>query len=367
MKILAVAGASGGHIFPAVSFLDAFKKEFPGLEAILVLPRQNSVARLEKDGFAVEYISVSNFGAILSMKSLKASWNFLKGVAESFFILSRFRPDIVVGFGSIASVPIIFWAWIFRVKTLLHEQNVLPGKANRLMINFCEKIAVSFEETRNYLGGAKDKAGLTGNPIRSSLKRRDKQEALKLFGLNTEKFTILIMGGSSGSHRINLLCSEVIIKMQNHHDIQFIHLSGPKDYEFLQSEYKEAKLSVKLFGFLEEMDYAYSAADLAICRAGATTLSEIIYYLIPAIIIPYPFAYQHQMENARVLKDKGAASILDENDLNAEMLKEKLEALLNNRSALAAMSSAYNNFAQDNAAGMLVRQVVELAEVNPHA
>jgi UDP-N-acetylglucosamine--N-acetylmuramyl-(pentapeptide) pyrophosphoryl-undecaprenol N-acetylglucosamine transferase len=263
---------------------------------------------------------------------------------ESIVILLSFKPDIVVGFGSLVSVPMVMLAWLLRIKTLIHEQNVIPGRANRFLARFNDKIAVSFAETEGYLKKYKRKVVLTGNPIRRELLQIDKNKALNFFGFSNNKFTILIVGGSLGSHRINLGFLETISRISDKFRLQVIHLTGPHDYDLLKRSYKDLNIQVQLFKFFDSMQYAYSAADLIISRAGASTVAEIISFRLPAIIIPYPFAYRHQLTNAKVLENKGCAIIIKDNDLNGDILMKNIENLINNPEKLKKMRSCYAGF-----------------------
>ena len=364
LKILVVTGASGGHIFPAGAFLESLRRECDNIDALLVLPRRSNLGDFNLESFDREYISVSNFGAPLSLKSLFAFWDFLKSIIESLFIFLRFHPNIVVGFGTSVSVPVVFWAWLFRIKILIHEQNVIPGRANRFLSKFSDLIAVSFAETAEYLANSRDKIVITGNPIRRGLRRYKREEALSFFTLKRDKFTILVFGGSCGSHRVNTIFLESITGIPKKDEIQVIHLAGKNDCEFVINEYRKSNIDSRVFVFLKEMHYAYSVADLVVCRAGATTLAEIISYRIPAVLMPYPFAYRHQMANAKSLENRGAAVVFDEASMNSSILKKELEGLINNRLRLDSMISSYRDFGDSEEApadSRLVKEAILLA------
>jgi len=357
MKILVVTGASGGHIFPALSFLDTLKDKYKDIDTLLILPKRSLGVSKIADDSKIRYISISTINLSFSPRNFIALLRFFKGSLESLILLLEFRPDIVVGFGSLACVPMVLLAWIFRIKTLIHEQNVIPGQANRLLAKFSDKIAISFKETRDYFKGSSRKIVFTGNLIRKELKRIDRNKALDFFGLGSDKFTILVMGGSAGSHRINLGFLNAISKSWSKSDFQIIHSSGLKDYDLLKDSYKDLGINFKLFGFLNEMQHAYSACDLVICRAGATSLSEIIFFGLPAIIIPYPFAYAHQINNAKVLENKGCAIIIKDNELDGNILRQTIEGLINNPKEIKKMRLAYDNIIVANANDLLVDEV----------
>lgn len=362
MRILVVTGASGGHIFPALSFLDALKDK--NVNTLLILPRyclKYNISWKETRNYKVNYISISAIKLDLDFTNFVAILKFFHGSLESLLIILRFRPDIVVGFGSLVSVPIVLLAWIFRIRTLIHEQNVIPGRANRLLAKFTDRIAISFLESRDYLKScSKTKIVFTGNPVRREFIRINKNKALDFFGLDSDKFTILVMGGSLGSHRINIEFLNAISRISDRHKLQIIHLSGRGDYALLKYGYRVLNINIKLFDFLEPMHYAYNACDLVISRAGATTIAEIIFFRLPAIIIPYPFAYGHQASNAELLQSQGCAMVIKDNELGADILRQAIEKLLDNPGEIKRMSSGYDAMSKSNANDLLVDEVLSL-------
>ncbi len=360
MKVLVVTGSSGGHIFPALSFLDALEEKYGDIDTLLVLPKRALGSNIIFDNYRVRYISVSNIRLSLDLKLISAILKFFKGSLEGLICLLEFRPDVVVGFGSIVCIPLILFAWLFRIKTLIHEQNLIPGRANRFLARFSDRIAVTFEGSRDYFGISCRKTVLTGNLVRSELKRIDKDKALIFFGFDPGKFTVLVMGGSSGSHRINEEFLSSVSKTKYINNLQVIHLCGQQDGNWLSESYKNLGVDARVLGFLSQMHYAYSACELVICRSGATTITEIIFFQLPAIVIPYPFAYGHQAANARVLTDNGCAVLIKDNELNSSLLKETIESLIDDPDRIRVMRSRYKTILQPNANDLLVSQVMSL-------
>jgi UDP-N-acetylglucosamine--N-acetylmuramyl-(pentapeptide) pyrophosphoryl-undecaprenol N-acetylglucosamine transferase len=362
VKILAVTGASGGHIFPALAFLDTLKNRRKDAELLLVLPKR-SVQMPEGDfPCRVYFISAPNIRLSLDFKNIIAIVGFLKGIFQGIFILLEFRPDIVAGFGSLASVPVVFFAWVLGIKVLIHEQNVAPGKANKLLSRFSDKIAVSFKETAEYFRDIRGKVIYTGNPLRSKLSRCDKNTALDFFGFTGGKVTILAVGGSQGSSNINLAFSDALLKLPAAKELQVIHISGARDYDFLDERYKNSGLNVRLFKFLDSMEYAYSACDFVISRAGATTIAEIMYFGLAAIIVPYPFARKHQLGNARVLGALGAAIIIEDSQLSTGVLEKRMQDFISNPAILSRMRSGYADIDRHNANDLFTDAVLSLAQ-----
>jgi len=389
MKILVIAGSSGGHIFPALGFLDALKHRHDNIDTLLVLSSQQgfwheylpgkniknqvSNCRSTEDAVAkdaasskkifdckVNYISISPVRLSFSFKNFIAILKLFKGALESLIILLTYRPDVVVAFGTLVCIPMVVFAHAFGIKTVIHEQNVIPGKANRFLAKFTDKIAISFDETKDYFKDYESKIILTGNPIRKELERIDKNKALDFFGFSKDKFTILIMGGSQGSHSINLGFLKAIAAISDKFKIQIIHLAGALDCGLLEQSYRDLNTDIKLFRFLDSMQYAYSASDLVVSRGGASTITEFIFFKLPAIIIPYPFAYKHQAANAKVLEKAGSAIIIKDNELDADILKESIEELLNNPDRIKTMRACYDSFLWFNINDLLIDEALSL-------
>jgi UDP-N-acetylglucosamine--N-acetylmuramyl-(pentapeptide) pyrophosphoryl-undecaprenol N-acetylglucosamine transferase len=360
MKILAATGSSGGHIFPAVAFLDALKEKDSGIRTLLVLPRKSINDDLQLAGHDLRYVSVTSLRPRLDAKNLRGLVNLIRGFWESLIIVIKFKPDIVVGFGSIASLPPVFWAWFFRIRTVIHEQNVIPGEANRFLVKFVDRFAVSFDRTRQLLGVSPEKIVFTGNPLRGGLIRADKEEALGRLGLEKGKFTLLIVGGSQGSKRINSEAIRLFSGLRDNAGLQVIHICGGADREMLLDFYSEAGIRAAVFPFLKEMSLAYSCADLVICRAGATTVAELILFKLASVIIPYPFAGAHQSANAGVLEENGCATVIKEEELAPGRLKGIVEGLINDRVKLESMRMAFSGMESRPAARLLAEAVLEL-------
>ncbi|MFH1198883.1 MAG: UDP-N-acetylglucosamine--N-acetylmuramyl-(pentapeptide) pyrophosphoryl-undecaprenol N-acetylglucosamine transferase [Candidatus Omnitrophota bacterium] len=377
MRVLAVSGSSGGHIFPAVSFISALKKQCPQAQIILVLPKKALEFKIVADRFKIKYISSVITKRVLpgepprpcSLRCARARF-FVSPVTrfvcviinffESIFILIEFRPDVVAGFGSLSSLPMVLCAWGFRIKTLIHEQNVVPGKANRLLAKFVNRIAISFDRTKDYLKVNPWKIILTGNPLRQELKIIDKKEALEFCGLGQGKVTLLVSGGSQGSRKINECFFEAVSKIGNKQNLQVIHISGNADFSELSAKYKNLDIKAKIFAFCDRMEYIYSAADLVISRSGALTITELINFRKPAILIPYPFAGAHQIENAKVLSEAGAAWLIEEKELSPDILKDNIEGLVSS-DKLDLMRQAFSGFSLNRADNLLAQAVLTLA------
>jgi UDP-N-acetylglucosamine--N-acetylmuramyl-(pentapeptide) pyrophosphoryl-undecaprenol N-acetylglucosamine transferase len=322
-------------------------------EIIFFVPKDR-LTQLILTEFKVRYSSIGGF-------RISSMFGLIKCFFESLLFLKDFKPDIVIGFGGAGSLPLILEAKILGIRTLIHEQNVIPGRTNRFLSFFVDRICVSFPETKDYfLRVNKRKVIFTGNPLREEIGTKSKIESLRYFDLDFDRFTLLIMGGSQGSSKINSIFLETLLYFQNN-DLQVIHITGFRDYRYVRNFYEKIRFkNSRVFDFLERADYAYGAADLVICRSGATTISEITKCKLPSILIPYPYAYGHQKENALTLARKGAAILIEDKDLSPSYLRDIILDLKNDRGRLKEMSSKFEELRIPDATQRLSEEVLSL-------
>lgn len=339
-------GASGGHIFPALAFLEK-ALENPKCQALLILPKNCRVKDIRFAGFKIEYVNLPGENLVDSVK----------GVLSCLGLVFKFHPDVTIGFGTIVSFPVVMLSWFLRAKTIIHEQNVLPGKANQAMAYFTDKIAVSFNQSRGYFKNNASKVVFTGNPLRKGLVRIDKNKARESFGFVPGKFTVLVSGGSQGSRKINAEFLKCARLLKDEQDLQIIHLCGEKDLDLLKKDYTDLSIPAAVYSFYEPMQIAYSACDFVISRAGATSIAEIIYFQIPAILVPYPYAAAHQSANAKVLSEAGCAAMIEDKNLTMESLKQALEGYLRG-AVLEEIRRKFSQFEQISAAELLVEEAM---------
>lgn len=353
MKIIIGTGGSGGHIFPALRVASQLKRE--GHEIFFVGVFKAFRKKIEAEGYVVSEVSVKGLSKKTPIVLLKFCFCMFKGIIESFRILKDIKGDAVLGFGGYGSFPVLFAACCMKYPTMIHEQNVYPGRANRLLSRIVNKVAISFAETKKYFPS--NKTVLTGCPSCFNGENYDRNEILEGFGLNSDKYTILVFGGSQGSHRINMEFSKSITTLKESLDFQFIHISGQKDFDALQNVYSQITIPYHLCSFLDEIDKAYIIADLAISRAGAVTVAELTAFVIPTVFVPYPYAGGHQKINAAVLVDKGLATIIEEDVLTSDKLKDAIFLLKDKKvKEVQPLSSVAGNA---NAAEYLAREIVK--------
>lgn len=360
MRILISCGGTGGHIFPGISLYNALLNRQGIEDMLLVFDKREVSSFIALGDYPHIYICQAQIKFNFNLQSLVVVLKLVKGIFQSLKVLLKFRPDVVVGFGGYASFFIIFFARLLGIKAVIHEQNLVPGRANRVLAGMVNQIAISFPETKDYFRGLSAKVKFTGLPLRQSLVKIDKVRAYEFFGLEPGRFTFLVMGGSQGSHKLNEIFFKAGNLFKDSRRFQVIHICGRKDLEFLENGYKDRGIRAAVFPFLKEMQYAYSAADAVISRSGAAAISEIIFFGLPSVLIPYPYAYKHQSENARYLSRNNAAMLIEEKEINPELLKERLSVLLDNPEFHRALGRHARDLFYPEAAAALAQAVLNV-------
>lgn len=337
---MVVAGGSGGHVFPAIGFCQELKTlRGDGVDIIFVtMAGPKIVGSIPKEFKPVE------------LKVSKSPWGVLKLIFSGFSLILKTGPDAVFGFGGYICVPFIILARLLGKRTIIHEQNVVPGKANKFLSAFADKIAVSFPGSEKYFGHQKKKIFLSRYPLRQSLKPVDRQEAFGFFGFQEGYFTILVAGGSQGAHRINENFLAALKENKNLYRFQIIHLTGSADLSMAEGVYQTLPARSKVFDFLPQMHYAYSIADLVIGRSGAGSVSEIMRFGLPSILIPYPYAGGHQVENAKFLAQRGASILLEDGKMTPALINGLLDIFVDDtirRKTMAALATSLREATQN--------------------
>jgi len=322
MKILIATGGTGGHIFPAIETAKALRVRGHQVSFAGVLGLSED--KIKALDFPVYQLSAHG----LNDRSFLGWLNFVgimsQAIFRSFGVVRQCAPDKIIGFGGYGAFSVVMAGVLMRCPVMIHEQNVLPGKANALLAKLVRKVAISFEGSREYFD--QSKVVWTGCPCHHSAVP-SKAEGIFAFGLEENVKTIVLLGGSQGSQRLNETFFE-LMKDLYPAGFQAIHMTGPKELPVYESRYREAALPVKPYGFINNISQAYAAADVIIARAGAATITELGLLGIPAVLIPYPWAGNHQKYNAEVLADKGVAVILDQKDMTKSSLKEAVTGVL---------------------------------------
>lgn len=362
MRVVVATGGSGGHLVPAISVVEALLSS-GAVEHLLLAGTATAADTLLQgrlsSGAAVEALPL----AVKPVRSPADLWRLGRGYHEALKRLKQFRPDVTIGFGSYASVPVAAAALRLGCPLLIHEQNVYPGLANRWLARWARVVAVSHEQTRRYLPANGHEVVVTGNPTIWAGRRIAKQDALRTFGFAADRLTLLVMGGSHGSSFINRRVTEMLEgwPAAERARWQVIHLAGVADALRINQAYDRLGLRHATYGFWSGMGDAYRAADVVIARAGATTLAELTLFGCPSILVPYPHASEHQSHNARRPADCGAAFVVPQHRCTAGQLTAWLTALGQHPALRLRMGAAARALAQPDAARRIVEHVTRLA------
>ncbi|MEW6103234.1 MAG: UDP-N-acetylglucosamine--N-acetylmuramyl-(pentapeptide) pyrophosphoryl-undecaprenol N-acetylglucosamine transferase [bacterium] len=310
MKIAIACGGTGGHIYPGIAIAEGIKEFKP----FFITGKKGMACQIiKKSGFRVYVIPISFWKRrLFSLNTLGVIFSNIFCIIASFFILIKERPKAIIGMGGYPSFPPILAGFFLRIKRIIHEQNAKMGLANRLLSKIATSVAISYENTEF----APKNAIFTGCPIRREIGKIGRDDGFSFFGLKDKK-TILVMGGSQGSSRINEVFFEAIPNLS---EFQILWITGEKDYPTIKSRIQNPES--RIFPFIFEMEYVYACANIIIGRAGAVSIAEIKRCGIPAILIPYPFSSdQHQLKNAEVLKD---TIVIKEENLSKDSLLDAI-------------------------------------------
>ena len=356
-KFILSGGGTGGHIYPAIAIANELKKRHPEAKFLFVGAKDRmEMEKVPQAGYEIEGLWITGLQRKLTLKNLMFPFKLISSLLKASKIIRRFRPDVVIGTGGFASGPTLRIASGKGIPCVLQEQNSYAGITNKLLKDKVAKICVAYDGMENFFPS--DKIVMTGNPVRSDLVtiKINKSEALDYFGLDTQKSTLLILGGSLGARRINELIAQKLDYF-NSLGIQLIWQCGKLYIE----EYKEHESeTVKVFDFLNRMDYAYTAADSIISRAGAGSVSELCIVGKPTLFIPSPnVAEDHQTKNAHALVDKNAAIMLKETELE-EKFENTFSNLYQNEDEQKALGANMKELARPNATLSIVDEVEKL-------
>lgn len=364
-SILFAGGGTGGHLFPALAIADEIKRIRPDAHITFVGTRDKIEARVVPTrGYAFASMWISGFRRGRTLENILFPVKLVVSLAQSFLLIKKLKPNVVVGTGGYVCGPVVFVASMIGVPTLLQEQNSYPGVTTRLLSSRVDEVHVSFESSAQHLS-TKTRIRVTGNPTRSAIGTISRVEGAKFFGLDMGRKTILVFGGSLGASSINQAVVQILPALCTR-GLQVLWQTGEKDYEQVQAAVEHAVpvtgTVVKVYKFINEMEFAYAAADLAVCRAGATTVAELTRAGMPAVLVPYPYAAaDHQTDNARALADNGAAIIILDSQLQERLLSTVTE-LLADISRLNAMAEKARALGKPNAAVALAEAVINLAK-----
>lgn len=354
-KVILTTGGTGGHIFPALAVAEELKSRCPGVEILYLGGIYGPEGELARKA-GLEFVGLPVRGLFgRGFKAIGAGFAMLRGVRRARKIMRAFRPDVVIGFGGYAAAAGLFAAIRCKIPTMIHEQNSVPGAANRLLGRFADRVCLSLPDAAAFF--AERKCILTGNPVRKNIRELGGNNACTN-PPDEERLAharLLVLGGSQGAVALNRAVMEDLPALLGMGMDVWIQC-GQRDYEQVNarlSHYPPGR--VRVDAFISDMNAAYEWADLAICRAGATTLAELAVAGLPAIFVPFPYAtHNHQFYNAEQVQKVGAAFLIEQKDITPGSLANLVEKILQDKDKLRSMSCAALLLALPNAAASVV-------------
>jgi UDP-N-acetylglucosamine--N-acetylmuramyl-(pentapeptide) pyrophosphoryl-undecaprenol N-acetylglucosamine transferase len=363
MKPLAVViagGGTGGHLYPGIAVARELLRRMPEAKVTFAGTARGIEARVvPREGFELDLLRSAGLKATSLAARLRGFALLPLGGLDAWHILSKRRPDIVLGVGGYSSGPVVLAAALRGIPTMLLEQNAAPGLTNRLLGRVVSAAAVSFASTVSFFGR---RAFVAGNPIRQEfVAAAAGGETRAGDAAGSAAPRVLIFGGSQGAHAINMAMVEAAPRLAAGR-LALTHQTGERDLESVRAAYRKAGLDARVEPFLYQMDLEMTAADVVVCRAGATTLAELTAAGKPAVLIPLPTAADdHQRRNADVMVGAGAAEMIEQKDLSGEALAGRIAALVADPDRRGRMAAAARALARPDAARVIVDRALELA------
>ncbi len=363
MRVIISGGGTGGHIFPALAIANEIRLRFPEAEILFVgAEGRMEMQRVPAAGYKIVGLPVAGFDRKNLFKNIPVLFKLWKSMSLARKTVKDFQPGIVVGVGGYASGPTLKVANQLGIPTLVQEQNSYAGVTNKLLARKASRICVAYEGMEQFF--PKEKIVLTGNPVRQDLKCTDekRREAYAYFGLDPEKKTILVLGGSLGARTINQSMIQSLEQIGNNTGVQFIWQTGKVYYENACESVKGKTLPIHLTDFVSRMDLAYSVADLIVSRAGAGSISEFCIVGKPVILVPSPnVSEDHQTKNALALVNKGAAVMIRDDKAVNELIPEVF-ALLEKEAETKSLSENIRLLALPDAASRIVDEIEKITD-----
>ncbi|HHP7239189.1 undecaprenyldiphospho-muramoylpentapeptide beta-N-acetylglucosaminyltransferase [Longibacter sp.] len=363
--ILIAGGGTGGHVYPAIAIADAITARRPEARVVFAGTEDRLEATaVPNAGYALHPITVSGFQRDLSLQNLSFPVQLAKGLIQSWRLVGAIEPDVAVGTGGYVSGPVLLAAWLRRRPIVIQEQNAYAGVTNRLLSMLASHIHLAFDEARDWVPTGR--ATVSGNPTRASLLQADATEARDTLDIPAGALVLLVFGGSLGSEALNTALEGSLSTLLDDPQVHVIWQTGSRYYSAI-SERVADHPRLRLLKYIERMDLAYAAADLALCRSGAITCSELMVTGTPAVLVPSPnVVADHQTKNARAMERVGAARVLREPDLEAHVA-DVVRELLGDAGVRRDMADAARREARPEAADRIAADVLALADTHRHA
>lgn len=355
MKIILTCGGTAGHIYPAVAVAGRIRELMPDAEILFIGAEGKMEMNLvPREGYEIKALKVTNLSRQLNFKgikhNIKSAVNLIGSLGRAKQIIREFKPDAVIGTGGYVCYPVLKAASDLGIPTVVHESNAVPGLTTKMLAKKVDRVLVGFEESRAHYPKP-DKVSVTGTPVRGEFALHNKESAKAELGIDADKPLVVSVWGSLGAGHMNKIMTELIPMLGEQDEFKLIHSAGSYYYKGMCEELK-AKVNdlsacgVDLREYIYDMPRVMAAADLIMCRAGASTLAELSFMAKPVIIVPSPnVTNNHQEKNARVLEKAGGAKVFVEGEFTAESLLEEMKSILSDKNKLEEMSQAMASLA----------------------
>ena len=382
MRVIFGCGGTGGHLYPALAIAEKIKKEEPDSEILFIGSKHGLESDVvPREGYAFKSIPTQGMQArdtALQKVVLSANVGMsnLAGLAKSLTIIKSFKPDVIIGTGGYVCFPILFAGEILNIPCYIHEQNAVPGRANKALAKKAKKLFVGFRGTEDIFGFP-EKTIFTGNPVRAEFSTLNKSESRERLGIPKDNFVVFAFGGSLGAKTINEITVEYLVRSKNQSNRTTLFGTGRRFFEDTVKECLHRNIDLMMYtgdppemiamsedtgiriqGYINNMKDHISSSDLLICRAGALSLAELMAAGKPAIIVPIPNSVgNHQYYNAKAISDVGGGFLFEESNLDMDEINEKIEYLAANPKALEEMGAACKKMASLDAADIIYREI----------
>lgn len=359
MNTVIACGGTGGHLFPGLAVAEVLRQR--GHDVLLFVSEKDVDALALKEHPEIPFEKLPSIGlpSPFSPTILGFIRRFNESLARCRAIYRRYKPQVVLGMGGFTSTAPVLAGKLRGVPTFIHESNAIPGKANKLTARMVRAVLLGFKECAPFF--PKVKTEITGTPIRTELQRIDRRIAREKLGLNNDRTTLLVMGGSQGASGINQAMIKALPALADA-GLQVIHLTGPREEKLVADNYRRLDLPAFVAAFHHRMEEVYSAADLAVARSGAASLAELASFSLPGILIPFPYAADdHQTRNAEIFSGAGAAIVVKESEILDDALARKILEFTSDPELLQKMSRNSGRLSSRDAANAVAQTIERYA------
>lgn len=359
-RIVFAAGGTAGHIYPALTIAAELEKRFDAAEIHFIgTPKGIESRVVPPRGYPLHLISVRGFRRGSVLQNISVIFRLVSSLIHSFVLLYRIKPEICIGTGGYAGGPVMYMATLMKIPTCIHEQNSYPGLTTRLLAARVDRVFVAYNNVINHLKSA-DNVSITGNPVRKMNLNIESGQARRYFKIDKGP-VLLVFGGSQGARIINETMIAILDRLLSETRIQILWSCGEKNWPEIEDRIGHTGGRVRLYPYIEEMDKAYAASDMAICRAGALTLAELALCRLPAVLIPLKIAAEnHQEYNARVMEKSNAAVVITEAEMNSDLVYNTIISLIQDQDRLQKMRAALDKMARPGAVEKIVDAIIQI-------